>query len=298
MKKIYHYENLSGAGLVTGRAVRLVRDSDGLEIDCTEIGTTGKYLAEIATPSGYGIYSVFDVTSGSPGVDLDQKVDVFSSQTIAEQITFPGDPAKFLDGNEVFRVPGISDVSGLATALAGKEPSIAAGGNARHAWFGAKAFRAIEIDDLPSGIIPRTKKVAFPCQLENIGSAGGSISVTANLQIIEIIKLKAYAIAVSIVSGDLPDLSFSPNFSAKITPSYVSGDVVSNLIETLKLLGSYHIGIRSVLNVNVGTGAVSATSNPTWISIEAITEKIVLSGVSWAPGDLISLYINGGMIHG
>lgn len=295
MKKIYHYENLSGAGLVTGRAVRIVRDSDGLEIDCTEIGTTGKYLAEIATPSGYGIYSVFDVTSGSPGIDLDQKVDVFSSQTIAEQITFPGDPAKFLDGNEVFRVPGILDVSGLSTALAGKEPTIAAGGNSRHVWFGDKTFRAIASEDLPDNSLKRVSFNTY-CVAKELGTLSGDLVGSIDITIIELIYGLSYIV---MAKPNLPDPLSAINLKSimiSATVSYTSGDLKHRFINAVKgkLVLAGDMMISSASTSFYRTKRISTL----WVTADASTEILSFKGDTWETDDLINGVLIKGVVNG
>lgn len=250
MKKIYHYENLSGAGLVTGRAVRLIRDSDGLEVDCTEIGATGKYLAEM---TGYGIYSVFDVTNGSPGVDLDQKMDFFSSQTIAQQITFPGNSSLFLDGDEAFRAIAISDVTGLGSAITGKEPVISAAGNAKHTWFGNKTFRAIAEDDLPSGLLHREVKTqTMTCVY--YGLPGTEKSGNIELKIVEIEKNKAYSVSAKTGGTEYvhTDGGAYPRI-IKAYPSSVSGDITSRFLDAVVATAGNPSGISIVNNFNGST---------------------------------------------
>lgn len=291
MKKIYHYENLSGAGLVTGRAVRLILDSDGSEVDCVEIGATGKYLAEL---TDFGIYSVFDVTSGSPGVDLDQKIDFFSSQTIAQQITFPGDASLFLDGDEEFRPVVISDIDGLSDAISDKEPAISASGNAKYAWFGNKAFRAIAMDDLPSEIEAETIVSSAYCEFDGLP---GPVQIgTLELRIVEIRKSKAYGITLK-TGGNLNNFSSGSTYARRIKAnlSVVSGGIMSRFLDTI--IANSGIGLAAILNLNLSTGATKTTMNLFSLSRDGST--LYVNFGNWEVNDMYgAVTCTGAIING
>lgn len=288
MKKIYHYENLSGAGLVTGRAVRLILDSDGSEVDCVEIGATGKYLAEL---TDFGIYSVFDVTSGSPGVDLDQKIDFFSSQTIAQQITFPGDASLFLDGDEAFRAVEMEDISGLSSAISDKEPVIAAAGNAKHAWFGNKAFRAIAMDDLPSEIEAETVVASAYCEFEGLP---GPVQIgTLELRIVEIRKSKAYGVILK-TGGNTNNFSSASTYARRVkaTVSVVSGSIMARFLDAI--VANSGIGIAAILNLNMSTGSQKMTMNLFSLSRDGST--LYVNSGNWEINDMYGALTFTGMI--
>lgn len=294
MKKIYHYENLSGAGLVTGRAVRLIRDSDGLEVDCTEIGATGKYLAEM---TGYGIYSVFDVTNGSPGVDLDQKMDFFSSQTIAQQITFPGDHSLFLDGDAEFRGIEISDIDGLGSAIEDKEPKINPAGNARYAWFGNKAFRAIEENDLPSGLL-HSEILTQNMTSEYYGLPGAAKTGNVEIKIIEIEKGKAYSVTAK--TGGTEYIHSDGGAYQRIVkayPSSVDGDMMSRFLSAVVATAGNPSGVAIVRNFNASTFAVKRS--PSEVKFSYLGTALYIEFGLWENNDMYNgAFFMGTVING
>lgn len=258
MKRIFYNENLNGSGLVTGRAIRFIRDSDGTEIDLSEIGQTGKYLADPIEP---GIWSVWDVTNGSPGVDLDQKIDVLSSTLITQQIVFPVPPDgnKFLAGDETFKELGIANVDGLGAAIAAKQDAIVTG-NAAHAYFGNKAFRAISLSDLPAGI--GTQESAIESMYCEFDGLPGALEVgNIELKIAEIIKTKVYAITVK-TGGNSGSFTSAGTYPRRIkaAPSFVAGDLLSRFLSAI--VANSFIGYAAILNVNIGTGATKTNINP------------------------------------
>lgn len=293
MKRIFYNENLSGSGLVTGRAIRFIRDSDGAEIDLSEIGQTGKYLADPIAP---GIWSVWDVTDGSPGVNLDQKVDVLSSTLIAEQITFPVPPDgnKFLAGDETFKELGIANVDGLADAIAAKQNEITTG-NAAHAYFGNKTFRAITLDDLPSGVgtLESTIKSMY-CEFDGVPGAleAGNIE----LKIAEIIKNKSYALTVK-SGGNASSFSSAGTYPRRIkaTPSIVAGDLLSRFLSAI--VANSFIGYSAILNVNLGTGAAKTNMSPFSMSYDGT--YLYINFGNWEIYDLYgAVNCTGVMING
>ena len=293
MKRIFYNENLNGSGLVTGRAIRFIRDSDGTEIDLSEIGQTGKYLADPIEP---GIWSVWDVTNGSPGVDLDQKVDVLSSTLVAQQITFPAPPDGnvFLAGDETFKGLGIANIDGLGTAIAAKQNIIDAG-NATHAYFGNKVFRAISLSDLPAGIGTQESTIkSMYCEFDGVP---GALEVgNIELKIAEIIKTKVYAITIK-TGGNAGSFLSAVSYPRRIkaTPSFASGDLLSRFLSAI--VANSFVGLSSILNVNAGTGASKTNISPFAMNYDG--NYLYVNAGNWEINDLYgAVNFTGVMING
>ena len=295
MKKVFPYENLSGAGMVTGRAVRLIRSfpDDGLEVDLAEIGATGRYLAD---PIPEGIYDAWDVTDGSPGVDLDQKVDVLSSTLVAQQITFPVPPDGnvFLAGDETFKGLGIANVNGLGDAITAKQDVIDTG-NAAHAYFGNKTFRAITLSDLPAGI--GTQESAIKSMYCEFDGVPGALEVgNIELKIAEIIKTKVYAITIK-TGGNAGSFLSAGSYPRRIkaTPSFVAGDLLSRFLSAI--VANSFVGLSSILNVNAGTGASKTNISPFAMNYDGT--YLYINAGNWEINDLYgAVNFTGVMING
>ena len=293
MKRIFYNENLNGSGLVTGRAIRFIRDSDGAEIDLSEIGQTGKYLADPIEP---GIWSVWDVTNGSPGVDLDQKIDVLSSTLITQQIVFPVPPDgnTFLAGDETFKEIGIANIDGLGAAIAAKQDTIATG-NAAHAYFGNKAFRAIALSDLPAGIGTQESTIkSMYCEFDGVP---GALEVgNIELKIAEIIKTKVYAVTIK-TGGNAGSFLSAGSYPRRVkaTPSFVAGDLLSRFLSAI--IANSFVGLSSILNVNLGTGASKTNISPFAMNYDGT--YLYINAGNWEINDLYgAVNFTGVMING
>ena len=293
MKRIFYNENLNGSGLVTGRAIRFIRDSDGAEIDLSEIGQTGKYLADPIEP---GIWSVWDVTNGSPGVDLDQKIDVLSSTLITQQIVFPVPPDgnTFLAGDETFKEIGIANIDGLGAAIAAKQDAIVAG-NAAHAYFGNKVFRAIALDDLPAGIGSQESTIkSMYCEFDGVP---GALEVgNIELKIAEIIKTKVYAVTIK-TGGNAGSFLSAGSYPRRVkaTPSFVAGDLLSRFLSAI--IANSFVGLSSILNVNLGTGASKTNISPFAMNYDGT--YLYINAGNWEINDLYgAVNFTGVMING
>ena len=293
MKRIFYNENLNGSGLVTGRAIRFIRDSDGAEIDLSEIGQTGKYLADPIEP---GIWSVWDVTNGSPGVDLDQKIDVLSSTLITQQIVFPVPPDgnTFLAGDETFKEIGIANIDGLGAAIAAKQDAIVAG-NAAHAYFGNKVFRAIALDDLPAGIGSQESTIkSMYCEFDGVP---GALEVgNIELKIAEIIKTKVYAVTIK-TGGNAGSFLSAGSYPRRVkaTPSFVAGDLLSRFLSAI--IANSFVGLSSILNVNLGTGASKTNISPFAMNYDGT--YLYINAGYWEINDLYgAVNFTGVMING
>lgn len=293
MKRIFYNENLNGSGLVTGRAIRFIRDSDGAEIDLSEIGQTGKYLADPIEP---GIWSVWDVTDGSPGVALDQKIDVLSSTLIAQQITFPAPPDGnvFLAGDETFKELGIANIDGLGAAITAKQDAIATG-NAAHAYFGNKAFRAIALSDLPAGIGTQESTIkSMYCEFDGVP---GALEVgNIELKIAEIIKTKVYAITIK-TGGNAGSFLSAGSYPRRVkaTPSFVAGDLLSRFLSAI--VANSFVGLASALNIDLGTGASKTNISPFAMNYDGT--YLYINAGNWEINDLYgAVNFTGVMING
>ena len=221
MKKLIQVLSLTTGLPYSGRSITLVRvfPNDGIEVGLTELGTSGTYKAAVILP---GVYHIWDRTSGTPGVDLDQEVDVVASKIC--ELTLPNAGSGKLDkgsgiGGRVWNPLSISDVSTLSTTLAGKEPGISSA-DATYVYHGDKVFRSL---------LKAEFSAAIPIKAIQANVDNSDISMTAQVRIVQIIKgIFFVRIMIPGISA-LNTTATSASYQIDFTP-YMSNETVSNFV--------------------------------------------------------------------
>lgn len=294
MKKYFPLFDEATEGPLTGKAIRLVEDTSGVHVDLVEVGNSGTYKAAAILP---GVYSVFDVTDGTPGIDLDQKVDVLSSTLVQEQITFPGDAQKFLSGNGAFANIAQSNVTNLTASLAAKQPTITPG-NDSHAFFGNKVFRQITLDDLPADLGPKFLSIpSAACLIMGVGELDMPISGTVKVSITEIVEDHSYAFRADIINPITGlDIVGAITVDVKIQLPDSLGGVLQRLKAMILDAGVIPFGIRISES---GFSGVAASVNSIGILHETAAPAVVtLQGSSWTNGEYLGGTSFSGVVNG